>query len=345
VHGVGGNGKPFTGRSDEAGRKLFAEKFSFPDWSSRAFLRRTPCIEGRMATPTAPGDNLTGILLMLAAMALFAVEDLFLKWLAVGLPLGQIILASGLLGAPVFVAMARAQGQRIFVKDALHPAVLVRNIGEMVGTASFVAALAVVPLGTVAAVLQAMPLAVTLGAALFFGEKVGWRRWSAISVGFTGVLLVIQPGAEGFQAASLLVLVTVAGMSLRDLAARAIPARVTTAQVSAWGLMAVTVLGAGMLAVTGGARTVSLGEGVILFGAVVFGTAGYWAVTKATRTGEVSVVAPFRYSRLVFSMSLGIVFLAERPDPLTLVGAALIVASGLYAFARERARKRASLPG
>jgi drug/metabolite transporter (DMT)-like permease len=298
-----------------------------------------------MPAPVKPGDNLTGILLMLAAMALFAVEDLFLKWLAVGLPLGQIILASGLLGAPVFVAMARAQGQRIFVKDALHPAVLARNIGEMVGTASFVAALAVVPLGTVAAVLQAMPLAVTLGAALFFREKVGWRRWTAIAVGFIGVLLVIQPGAEGFQAASLLVLVTVAGMSLRDLAARAIPAHVTTAQVSAWGLMAVTVLGAGMLSVTDGARMVGVGEGVTLLGAVVFGTAGYWAVTKATRTGEVSVVAPFRYSRLVFSMSLGIVFLAERPDALTLLGAALIVGSGLYAFARERARKRASPMG
>jgi drug/metabolite transporter (DMT)-like permease len=290
-------------------------------------------------------DNLTGILLMLAAMALFAVEDLFLKWLAAGLPLGQIILASGILGAPVFVLMAWGQGRGILVKDALHPAVMARNIGETIGTASFVAALAVVPLGTVAAVLQAMPLAVTLGAALFFREQVGWRRWTAIAVGFMGVLLVIQPGADGFQAASLLVLVTVIGMSLRDLAARAIPAHVTTAQVSAWGLMAVSVLGAGMLAVTGGARTVGAGEGMLLLGAVAFGTAGYWAVTKATRTGEVSVVAPFRYSRLLFSMSLGVVFLAERPDALTLAGAALIVGSGLYAFARERARKRASLTG
>jgi drug/metabolite transporter (DMT)-like permease len=290
-------------------------------------------------------DNMTGILLMLAAMALFAVEDLFLKWLAVGLPLGQIVLVSGLLGAPVFMLMARASGRGIFVREALHPAVLARNIGEMIGTASFVAALAVVPLGTVAAVLQAMPLAVTMGAAIYFREAVGWRRWTAIAVGFTGVLLVIRPGADGFQAASLLVLVTVAGMSLRDLAARAIPDRVTTAQVSAWGLMAVALLGAGMLGVTGGARMVGAGEGVILFGAVIFGTAGYWAVTSATRTGEVSVVSPFRYARLVFSMSLGIVFLSERPDALTLLGAALIVGSGLYAFARERARKRASLTG
>ncbi|MBL9051299.1 MAG: DMT family transporter [Tabrizicola sp.] len=288
------------------------------------------------------GENLTGILLMLAAMALFAVEDLLLKSASVGLPLGQIVLISGALGAPVFVVMAWRSGHGIWVKDALHPAVIARNLGEMIGTASFVAALATLPLGTVAAVLQAMPLAVTMGAALILGETVGWRRWTAIAVGFLGVMLVIQPGAEGFRPEALLVLVTVLGMAMRDLAARAIPARVVTAQVSAWGLMAVTVLGLGMMAVTGSAEAMTARETLILLGAVAFGTAGYWAVTSATRTGEVSVVAPFRYSRLVFSMALGVIFLAERPDGLTLLGAALIVGSGLYAFARERARKRAS---
>jgi drug/metabolite transporter (DMT)-like permease len=297
-------------------------------------------------TPNPPrSENLTGILMMLAAMAFFAVEDLFLKWAASDLPIGQIVLISGALGAPVFVVMAWARGYGVFMKDALHPAVLTRNCGEMIGTASFMAALAMVPLGTVAAVLQAMPLAVTMGAALIFGERVGWRRWTAIGIGFAGVLLVIQPGAVGFRPEAMLVLVTVFGMSVRDLAARAIPARIITPQVSAWGLMSIAVLGAGMMALSGEARMVTGTEALILTGAVLFGTAGYWAVTTATRTGEVAVVAPFRYSRLVFSMGLGVVFLAERPNGLTLAGAALIVASGLYAFARERARKRASQAG
>lgn len=296
-----------------------------------------------MAAPEPRSENLTGILLMLAAMALFAVEDLFLKLAAADLPIGQIILVSGALGLPVFVAMAWRKGQGILVKDALHPAVIYRNLGEMVAAAAYVAALAAVPLGTVAAVLQALPLFMTMGAALVFGEAVGWRRWTAIIVGFAGVLLVIQPGADGFRIEALLVLISVAGIVVRDLAARAIPARVSTAQVSAWGLMSVTVLGLGMIALTGEVRAVSGVEALVLLGAVVFGTAGYWAVTAATRTGEVSVVAPFRYARLVFSMGIGVVFLAERPDVLTLVGAAVIVASGLYAFARERARKRASL--
>ncbi|MBL9054249.1 MAG: DMT family transporter [Tabrizicola sp.] len=296
-----------------------------------------------MSTHSPRSENLTGILLMLAAMALFAVEDLFLKLAATGLPIGQVILISAGLGLPVFVVMAWRQGQRILVKDALQPAVILRNIGEVVGAASYVAALAVVPLGTVAAVLQAMPLFMTMGAALILGETVGWRRWAAILVGFLGVIMVIQPGTDGFRLEAMLVLISVAGIVLRDLASRAIPQRVTTAQVSAWGLMSVTALGLGMIAASGEVRAMTGLEVLVLAGAVAFGTAGYWAVTKASRTGEVSVVAPFRYSRLVFSMGIGVVFLNERPDLLTLAGAAVIVASGLYAFARERARKRASL--
>jgi drug/metabolite transporter (DMT)-like permease len=156
-------------------------------------------------------ENLTGIFLMLASMALFAVEDLFLKLAAADLPIGQIILISGALGMPVFVGMAWRQGKRILVKEALQPAVIARNIGEVVAAASYVAALAAVPLGTVASVLQALPLFMTMGAALFLGEAVGWRRWTAILVGFVGVLLVIQPGAGGFRIETLLMLVSVAG--------------------------------------------------------------------------------------------------------------------------------------
>ena len=287
-------------------------------------------------------ENLTGILLMLASMALFAVEDLFLKLAAADLPIGQIILISGALGMPVFVAMTWRHGQRILVKDALQPAVIARNIGEVVAAASYVAALAAVPLGTVAAVLQALPLFMTMGAALVLGEAVGWRRWTAILVGFLGVILVIQPGADGFRLEAMLVLISVAGIVVRDLASRAIPKRVTTAQVSAWGLMSVTALGLGMIAGSGDVQAMTGLQMLVLVAAGLFGTAGYWAITAATRTGEVSVVAPFRYSRLVFSMGIGVVFLGERPDLLTLIGAAIIVASGLYAFARERARKRAS---
>jgi drug/metabolite transporter (DMT)-like permease len=286
--------------------------------------------------------NLRGIALMVAAMALFGIEDMFLKWAAADLPIGQVVFVSGAFGAPVFALMAWRAGMPIFTQAALHPAVLARNAGEMIGTFAYITALATVPLSTVSAVLQALPLVVTLFAALFMGETVGWRRWIAIAVGLAGVITVIRPGLDGFRPEAPWVLVTVAGLALRDLASRAIPAECSTAQVSAWGLMAVALLGRLMMG-SGGAVLPDLGQTGVLFGALAFGTAGYWAVTGATRTGEVSVVAPFRYTRLVFAILIGAFVFAEPPDTLTLLGAAMICGSGLYAFARERARRREAM--
>lgn len=285
-------------------------------------------------------DNLRGILLMLASMALFAFEDMFLKWASASLPTGEIIFVAGALGAPVFALMAWVQGARIFSKAALHRAVLARAVGEMVGTFGYILALATVPLSTISAVLQAMPLAVTMAAALFMHEKVGWRRWSAIAVGFVGVLLVIRPGMDGFRPEAMWGLLTVAGLTLRDLAARMIPKTCTDAQVSCWGLMAVALLGVMMMVGEGDVVVPTPWQAAILFGSLVFGTAGYWAITAATRIGEVSVVSPFRYARLVFAIAIGAFVFAEWPDATTLAGASLIIGSGLYSFARERARKR-----
>lgn len=289
-------------------------------------------------------DNLRGILLMLASMALFAMEDMFLKWATVDLPLGQVIFVSGFFGALIFALLARAEGQRILTRDGFHPAVTLRNLGETVGSLGYIIALASVPLSTVSALLQAMPLAVTLAAALFMQEQVGWRRWTAICVGFLGVLLVIRPGMEGFRPQSLWVLLTVAGLTLRDLASRRIPPHLTNHQVSAWGLMAITVLGLGMMVLMAPPIMPDPWQTVVLFGALVFGTGGYWAITAATRVGEVSVVSPFRYSRLIFAILIGTFVFAEIPDRYTLVGAGLIIGSGLYAFARERARRQGLLP-
>lgn len=286
-------------------------------------------------------DNLRGILLMVVSMALFGLEDMFLKWAAADLPIGEVIFISGIFGMPVFALMARRNGQRVFVRAALHPAVIARNLGEMIGTFAYITALATLPLSTVSAVLQAMPLAVTMAAALFMQEQVGWRRWTAIAVGFAGVMLVIRPGLEGFRPEALWVLITVAGLTLRDLSTRMIPRDCSTAQVSAWGLGAVALLGVLMMAATGDVVAPTIWQSGTLLGALVFGTAGYWAITGATRTGEVAVVAPFRYVRLVFAVLIGAFVFAEWPDVITLSGSALIVASGLYSFARERARKRA----
>ena len=291
-------------------------------------------------------DNLRGVALMLGAMALFALEDMFLKWAALGLPTGELVFVAGIFGMPFFAVLARREGGRLFGPGLRHPAVIARNLGEMVGSLGYITALATVPLSTVAAVLQAMPLVVTMAAALFMQAQVGWRRWSAITVGLLGVLLVVQPGTDGFRPQAMWVLVTVLALTLRDLATRAIPPGMSNALISAWGLGSVALLGFGMMLVQGylglGQAAVPSGfQAALLTGAVVFGAAGYWAITAAARTGEVAVVAPFRYSRLLFAMVIGMLVFAEFPDRLTMAGAALIMLSGLYSFARERARGRA----
>jgi drug/metabolite transporter (DMT)-like permease len=139
----------------------------------------------------------------------------------------------------------------------------------------------------------------------------------------------------------LWVLVTVAGLSVRDLASRRIPQTISNNQVSTWGIAAVAVLGAGMMPFQTAVMP-SLPQAGLLAGAVIFGTGGYWAITAATRLGEVSVVSPFRYSRLIFAILIGALAFGERPDLMTFLGAAMIISSGLYAFARERARRRAA---
>jgi drug/metabolite transporter (DMT)-like permease len=286
-------------------------------------------------------ENLRGIVLMVASMAGFAIEDMFIKFAAAAVPTGQILLLISVFGTPFFAAVAFARGAAFWSRAALHPAVIWRNGGEMVGTAGFVTALALTPLTSATAIFQATPLAVTLGAAVFLGETVGWRRWTAILVGFCGVLLIIRPGMAGFNVHSLWSVLAVIGLSARDVATRRIPKSISSMQLAAWGFAAVGILGAGMLALSGGAVWLTPRQAAYIGGALVCGIGAYWAIILATRLGEISVITPFRYSRLVFALIIGALVFAERPDRLTLAGAALIIGSGLYTFARERFRKRA----
>lgn len=294
----------------------------------------------RLAGLTA---NQRGIALMTLGMAGFAVEDMFIKLMAARLPTGQILLSLGLAGAVVFGAVARGRGLRFWSRRALHPAVLGRNLSEMVGTLGFVLAIALSPLTTATAIFQAVPLAVTMGAALFLGERVGWRRWSAIAVGFAGVLLVVRPGSADFEPASLFAVLAVVGLGGRDLFTRRIPAATGSMLLVAWGFSAVALVGLAQLAAGGGAVRPTGTEAAWLLAALLAGAAGYWALTEATRMGELSAVTPFRYSRLLFALAIGALVFGERPDAWTLSGAGLIVGSGLYSLLRERARA-AALP-
>ncbi|MBD3677662.1 MAG: DMT family transporter [Rhodobacteraceae bacterium] len=290
-------------------------------------------------------DNLRGAALMVVAMAGFALEDLFIKRLSAEMAVGQILVVLGVGGALAFAAIARAQGKRVLTRELLSKPVMIRNLGELIGTVGYVTAIALTPLSTAAAILQAMPLAVTLGAALFLGETVGWRRWTAICVGFFGVLLILRPGTEGFEPASLFAVQGVIGLAIRDLATRRMPTHISSVALSCYGFAVVVPAGLILLAFGQPATMPAPSAYVEIAIALFFGMGGYLCIVGATRIGEMSVIAPFRYSRIVFALFIGVLVFAERPDAWTLGGAALIVVSGLYTFAREaRYRKQSTFP-
>lgn len=289
-------------------------------------------------------ENLRGSLLMTAAMLGFAIEDMFIKQLTATVPLGMVLILLGTGGAIIFATLALLRGAKLISRDLLARSVLIRNTGELIGTVGFVTAIALTPLSSASAILQATPLVVTLGAALFLKEQVGWRRWSAILVGFAGVLLIIRPGFDAFEPFSLFALLGVFGLAVRDLATRTVPRAITSLQLSAYAFAITVPAGFGILAFTGDSLRMLQGLEWLMIGAALsVAVLAYSAIVAAMRMGDVSVITPFRYSRLVFALIFGVVFFNEDPDFATLAGSALIVASGIYTFWREaRLRRNAS---
>ncbi len=280
-------------------------------------------------------DNQRGALFMTASMAGFAVEDVFVKAAAQSLPLGQVLLTMGLAGMVVFAAMARLQGETFLPRAFLSRAMLIRSAFEVTGRLFYGLAITLTALSTTSAILQAAPLVVVAGAALFFGERVGWQRWVAVLTGFAGVLIILRPGT-GFSALSLLAVVGLLGFAGRDLATRAAPRGLSNRQLGALGFAMLAVAGAVLLAISGGARLPDPATAGQLAAGSVFGVLGYHALTHAMRTGEVSAVTPFRYTRLVFAMLLSMALFGERPDLATWVGTGLVVGSGLFALTRRQ---------
>jgi len=281
-------------------------------------------------------DTLRGSLLMALAMAAFAVEDMIIKSVAAAMPTGQVLILFGLGGMVIFAIMARAQGSALWHPGFCTRPLLWRFVAEVSGRLFFTLAIVLAPLSLASAILQATPLVVTAGAVVFFGESVGWRRWLAICVGFLGVLMILRPGLSGFEATSLLAVAGMLGFAGRDLATRAAPKTMSNAQLGLFGFAMLVIAGVILLSWTGGAIWPTVAQSCKLAAAVAVGVLAYMALTGAMRTGEISVVAPFRYTRLVFAMALGIAVFGERPDVMTLLGSALVVGSGIFTLLRNQ---------
>ena len=277
---------------------------------------------------------------MAIAMASFTIVDAITKAVSTEMNFGEIMLVRGVFAIALVATLA-------WHRDALRPLptlmmkpIALRVAGEVGGTISFMAAIVHLPLANTAAIVQALPLAITFGAALIFGEPVGWRRWLAIIAGFVGVLIVVRPGVEGFSQFSLLALTSVVFCAVRDLATKQVPVEIPSLFITLVTTVTIAITGAVILVPLGGWTPPSgRALGLLAFAAVLL-LIGYQCIIMALRSGDISAVAPFRYSALLWAMLLGYLVFGDVPDAMMVTGASIIVLSGLYAFYRERKRHR-----
>lgn len=281
-------------------------------------------------------DNARGALLMALGMAAFTFSDTAMKLVGQSMPLFQAVLLRGAVVSVLFALVAWRTGAfaaRLVPAD--RRLLALRVVVEALAAWFFFLALFNLPLANVISIMQALPLAIVAAGALFLGERVGWRRWSMIALGFVGVLLIVRPGTEGFDRYAVFALLSVACVTVRDLATRRMSAQVPSLRVAFWSAFGVTLFaGAGSLTETWVMPDLRL-LGLLGVGSI-FLLCGYLLVILAVRRGDLAVVTPYRYTGLVWALALGWVVFGDWPDALTLAGAGVIVATGLYTFWRER---------
>lgn len=204
----------------------------------------------------------------------------------------------------------------------------------------YVLALSLTPLSAATVILQATPIVVALGAATFFKERVSVARWSAIIIGLAGVLIVLRPAADSFTPLSILAVLGMLGFAARDLASRAAPPSLQISVLGFYGYLAIVAAGIAYTPIDGRPFVVpDAHDAFALVAAAAFGTVAYAALMRALRTGELTVVTPFRYTRLIFGLALGIFVFGEGLDMPMIVGSIIVVLAGLFNLWTGRPRR------
>ena len=284
--------------------------------------------------------NVIGALLMMASMACFTLNDTFLKATNGDLPLFQLLFLRGIL-ATAFIGILAVLRGALQARLSRHDWSLIglRSASEVAAAFFFVAALLNMPLANVTAILQILPLSVTLGSALFFRDPVGWRRMVAIAIGFCGMLMIVRPGTDGFTIWSVYALAAVGCVTARDLATRKMSVEVPSLLVTFSASLAV-LLASGLGSMTHSWAPVTPNLALLILASSIFIVGGYYFSVQVMRQGDVSFIAPFRYTGLIWALVLGWLVFGDWPAPLTLLGASVIVGTGLFTLYRERAKLR-----
>ena len=281
-------------------------------------------------------DNLLGAALMTCCVLAYVLNDAVMKLLFADIDFFQAIFLRGLVSLPpilILALMTKTLLQKYSTKN--QRLMIIRILAEIGTTVTFLTALKHMPLANVTAILQSLPLAITMAAAIFLGEPVGWRRWSAICVGFTGVLIIIRPGLAGFNSYSLLALAAVILLTVREISTRQLDNKVPTVTVALSTTLGITAFAALMLIGTEWAQINFVSWSLIIAAAVAVTVATLLSVV-AMRTGDIGFVSPFRYTSLIGAIGLGILLFGEWPDGITLLGAAIIAFAGIYSLYREQ---------
>ena len=277
---------------------------------------------------------------MAIAMAAFVSNDTLMKLLSSELPVGTLIFWRGIFASLILFAVLSFNGALAHLPMAGSPKVLLRSLTDGIATILFMAALVHMPIANLTSINHAAPLVVTALAAIFLKEQVGWRRSTAILVGFIGVLLIARPSSGGFDRYALMGMGVVAGVALRDILTRRIPSSVP-APVVAFANSSLVVVGAFALAHMEGGLLMPHGHQLLYLGAAgAFLSLGYHFMVQTLRYADVSASAPIRYSGVLWALLSGILVFGEIPNGLALVGIVLIVGSGLYTLHREAKLKR-----
>ena len=282
-------------------------------------------------------ENFLGSFLMVVAMATFAVEDSVIKLVSSVLPVGQILFLLGVGGALSFSGLALILRKEIFSYGVFTRPMHFRVISEVTGRVFYSSALALTPLASSTMILQATPLVVVIGAAVLFKEKVSALRWAAVLLGFFGVLIIIDPSSDSFSFLSILAVLGMLGFAGRDLASRVVPKSLNILALGFHGFMSI--------ALSGIVLTLFCNEPIIwpdsnswlyLLLGVFLGTIGYSALISAMRIGEVSAITPFRYSRIIFGVAIGMFFFGENITLTATLGCGLIVLSSFVVLHPNR---------
>lgn len=280
--------------------------------------------------------NMLGAVLMMASMACFTLNDTFLKLTAGAIPLFQLLFLRSALTTVLILALKDRFGVVHFnISRRDWMLIGLRSLSEVLTAYCFLNALFNMPLANLTAILQVLPLSVTLASALILREAVGWQRMAAIGVGFIGVLLIVKPGSDGFTIWSVYGLLAMLLVTARDLITRKLSADVPSMTVTL--VTALSVMGAaGLASLSAAWVAVTLTQTWLIVGSSVFILGGYFFSIQVMRVADVSFTAPFRYTGLIWALIIGWFVFGDWPGWATLTGAAIVVATGLFTLYRER---------